>query len=144
MRTLTASDRQSLIKLASGLPKGDETRKAILAGLKKTAYTEKGGLGLRTVVSDIATAKYSIQSSPRASLIVYVEFEDGSLNEDMNVHLEKDGLSAMDADGNDVSSSKVPVTALLKMSDADITRYLLKWLPDASASSKFTVSNNGF
>lgn len=39
MRTLTASDRVSLIKLASSLPKGDETRKAILAGLQvvKTA-----------------------------------------------------------------------------------------------------------
>lgn len=39
MRTLTASDRNTLIKLASELPKGDETRKAILAGLQavKTA-----------------------------------------------------------------------------------------------------------
>ncbi len=35
MRALTASDRTSLIKLASELPKGDETRKAILAGLNK-------------------------------------------------------------------------------------------------------------
>ncbi len=33
MKTLTASDRESLIKLASSMPKGDETRKAILAGL---------------------------------------------------------------------------------------------------------------
>ncbi len=31
MKTLTASDRSSLIKLASSLPQGDETRKAILA-----------------------------------------------------------------------------------------------------------------
>lgn len=34
MKNLTASDRESLIKLASSLPQGDETRKAILAGLK--------------------------------------------------------------------------------------------------------------
>ena len=32
-RTLTASDRKSLIKLASTLPKGSPERKAILAGL---------------------------------------------------------------------------------------------------------------
>jgi hypothetical protein len=34
MRTLTASDRSSLIRLASGMPKGDPTRHAIIAGLK--------------------------------------------------------------------------------------------------------------
>jgi hypothetical protein len=34
-KRLTASDRSSLIRLASGLPKGSEERKAILAGLKK-------------------------------------------------------------------------------------------------------------
>ena len=34
-RKLTASDRKSLIRLASALPKGSEERRAILAGLKK-------------------------------------------------------------------------------------------------------------
>lgn len=33
-RTLTASDRKSLIRLAASLPKGSEDRRAILAGLK--------------------------------------------------------------------------------------------------------------
>ena len=36
-RTLTASDRSALIKLASTLPKGSPERKAILAGLGKKA-----------------------------------------------------------------------------------------------------------
>ena len=36
-RTLTASDRSSLIRLASTLEKGSEERRAILAGLKKSA-----------------------------------------------------------------------------------------------------------
>jgi hypothetical protein len=36
MKSITASDRTSLIRLASGLPKGDTTRRAILAGLAKT------------------------------------------------------------------------------------------------------------
>ena len=36
-RNLTASDRKSLIRLASTLPAGSDERKAILAGLKKTA-----------------------------------------------------------------------------------------------------------
>jgi hypothetical protein len=34
VRNLTASDKSVLIKLASSLPTGDETRRAILAGLK--------------------------------------------------------------------------------------------------------------
>jgi len=34
MKTLTASDRKNLIRLASSLPKGDKQRRAILAGLK--------------------------------------------------------------------------------------------------------------
>lgn len=36
-KTLTASDRTTLIRLASTLDKGSPERKAILAGLKKTA-----------------------------------------------------------------------------------------------------------
>lgn len=36
MRTLTASDRSALIRLASSLPSGSEERKSILAGLKVT------------------------------------------------------------------------------------------------------------
>ena len=35
MKTLTASDRSALIRLASELPKGSEERKAILAGLSR-------------------------------------------------------------------------------------------------------------
>lgn len=37
MKKLTASDRKSLIRLASSLPKGSPERKAILAGLSKSA-----------------------------------------------------------------------------------------------------------
>jgi len=40
MRTLTASDRSSLIRLASGMPKGDPTRRAIIAGLKTAGAFE--------------------------------------------------------------------------------------------------------
>ncbi len=36
MKTITASDRKTLIRLASSLPVGDETRKAILTGLAQT------------------------------------------------------------------------------------------------------------
>jgi hypothetical protein len=36
-KTLTASDRKSLIRLASTMPVGSDERKAILAGLSKTA-----------------------------------------------------------------------------------------------------------
>ena len=37
MNKLSSSDRSSLIRLASSLPAGDQTRKAILAGLQKTS-----------------------------------------------------------------------------------------------------------
>ncbi len=40
MKTLTTSYRNSLIKLASSLPQGDENRKAILAGLKTSSMTD--------------------------------------------------------------------------------------------------------
>ena len=40
-RTLTASDRSSLIRLASSLPAGSPERKTILAGLKKADDYEK-------------------------------------------------------------------------------------------------------
>jgi hypothetical protein len=36
-RTITAADRSALIRLANSLPAGSEERKAILAGLKKSA-----------------------------------------------------------------------------------------------------------
>jgi len=42
MKTITASDRSTLIRLASSLPKGDETRKAILNGLR---LADCGGRG---------------------------------------------------------------------------------------------------
>lgn len=43
---LTATDRKSLIKLASSLPKGSEERRTILAGLSKSAAN------LRQLLSD--------------------------------------------------------------------------------------------
>ena len=36
-KTLTASDRTSLIRLASSLPKGSPEKRAILEGLKKVS-----------------------------------------------------------------------------------------------------------
>ena len=41
-RRLTASDRTSLIRLASSLEKGSEERRAILSGLKKLANRLNG------------------------------------------------------------------------------------------------------
>ena len=43
-RILTASDRSALIRLAFSLPKGSEERRAILAGLSKTALEGYEGL----------------------------------------------------------------------------------------------------
>jgi len=38
MNKISKQDRIALIRLASSLPKGDENRRAILAGLKKASY----------------------------------------------------------------------------------------------------------
>ena len=43
-RPITAQDRKRLIRLASGLPKGSEGRKAILAGLEKTTTSRRAYL----------------------------------------------------------------------------------------------------
>lgn len=40
MKSLTASDRNSLIRLAASLPKGDKQRRVILAGLNKISQSE--------------------------------------------------------------------------------------------------------
>ena len=51
-RTLTASDRSSLIRLASTLPAGSAERKAILAGLSKSAGTKELDLLNRSELAD--------------------------------------------------------------------------------------------
>lgn len=61
LQKLTASDRRSLIKLASSLPKGSGERQAILAGLKKSAANprqllsdvEGGGPGGKDAAADL-------------------------------------------------------------------------------------------
>ena len=43
MKNLTASDRSSLVKLASVLPVGDRNRRVILSSLKKSAFSLNQG-----------------------------------------------------------------------------------------------------
>ena len=50
-RTLTASDRKTLIRLASTLPAGSEERKAVLAGLSKVASSDRHPRTLRADLS---------------------------------------------------------------------------------------------
>ena len=54
MKSLTASDRKTLIRLASTLPVGDETRKAILTGLAQTREAGRpwGGPGYSAKAED--------------------------------------------------------------------------------------------
>ena len=52
MKSLTASDRKSLIRLASSLPKGDKSRRAILAGLNKVKVAAIDTLVLQDLSSD--------------------------------------------------------------------------------------------
>ena len=90
-RNLTASDRKSLIRLASTLPKGSPQRKAILAGLKKTSgyadHTYDGEL-LQAVQSagwrnhswgEVGGSGFSLRNAPslskRVKLPNGIEFE---------------------------------------------------------------------
>ena len=60
MRILTASDRNTLIKLASSLPKGDETRKAILAGLSQTKTSSYLSYTAEALVDLFAKDRYNL------------------------------------------------------------------------------------
>ena len=66
-RTLTASDRRSLIRLASTLPAGSPERKAILNGLSKTKVSSRKTAGehplgrMAIVYFDLAMEDYNIE-----------------------------------------------------------------------------------
>ncbi len=69
MKNLTVSDKNTLIKLASSLPAGDPSRKAILAGLKTAGYWsdyKHGGYsiqikGLSAAVSWQSSGDYEVK-----------------------------------------------------------------------------------
>jgi hypothetical protein len=51
MNKISKSDRSALIKLAHSLPKGDESRRAILAGLEKVQVKEGSGMTIEAVLN---------------------------------------------------------------------------------------------
>jgi len=53
-RSLTAADRSALIRLASTLPSGSEERRALLAGLKKSAATRYDHNGQLMTLAELA------------------------------------------------------------------------------------------
>lgn len=57
-RNLTAQDRSSLIRLASSLPAGNPTRKAIIAGLQLQSSAEKVAYGLGQSDDDLRSPTY--------------------------------------------------------------------------------------
>ena len=67
-RNLTASDRKTLIKLASTLPKGSPERKAVLAGLGRMASTRTAAS--ETIKPRFKVALTDIQSNGDRSLRV--------------------------------------------------------------------------
>ena len=82
-RTLTASDRSALIRLASTLPAGSEERRAILAGLSKKA---SGGITMWT--ADMS-----------ADFIVGGEYTDYTFATVTTNKIEKELLSEADGIG---------------------------------------------
>ena len=83
MKSLTAADRKSLIRLASSLPKGDKSRRAILAGLSKVAAKKVvlEGLDPRThkeILNAIDKVKRTLKDS---NFVAYSDIFKGSLKE---------------------------------------------------------------
>ena len=74
-RTLTASDRKSLIKLASTLPKGSPERKAILAGLADSASR---GTFKKDVLAALPSLKGEVEDAVKAFAKAQVESWDSS------------------------------------------------------------------
>jgi len=73
MKTLAASDRSSLVKLAGSLPKGDETRRAILSGLRNIDRQE-----LKTLASELVGYAYD---GDGAEVLSYFAQDDSALME---------------------------------------------------------------
>lgn len=80
---LTASDRSSLLKLASSLPVGDEDRRAILSGLKTAAKMSPAEVELEPWSDDGGgygnyIRKWSVPGGgPQGPVIVYGGMEPG-------------------------------------------------------------------
>jgi hypothetical protein len=84
MKSLTASDRKALIRLAASLPVGDGTRRAILAGLVQgdpvfgfaDSYEVKGG-GYTFAVTPITEADDEWETA-RAGAVRFTVSQGGS------------------------------------------------------------------
>ena len=58
MKSLTASDRKSLVRLAASLPKGDNLRLAVLEGLRKATLKKMGGKKKAESLADLPDAPW--------------------------------------------------------------------------------------
>ena len=106
------SDRKALIRLASSLPKGSKERKAILAGLKKTAQSGK-------TAADDNWHELVVQMKDRPR----------------TREVEKSLSASIDLDVEDVSLSGKTVTLLVSGSASEVTRALkaLKGNPEVAS-----------
>ena len=109
MKTLTASDRESLIKLASSLPQGDETRKAILAGLRISAFNPTVGM-----LSDIASELNKLGHREAAQLTRYTDHYRKAL--DYRNELEKN----LSENKKDLSTYLAIIQAILDKSESSV------------------------
>ena len=73
MKTLTASDRKSLIRLASGMPKGSPERRAILAGLEKKGKLKLVPNDPPMWMSDAKKSYTVLRDGERIGEVVYID-----------------------------------------------------------------------
>jgi len=93
-RNLTASDRKNLIRLASKMEKGSPERRAILAGLTKTADPPKKGFPVREAYRTIKQGDEVVATRGRKNKGVRGLVEEVTKNQGiMHVWIEAPGQS---------------------------------------------------
>jgi len=92
-RTLTASDRKSLIRLASTLPSGSAERKAILAGLKKSASSKVAAMSSGVLADNLARL---FMGDIRSAVRALSKFEGSSIvsSDPATYNRDFDGVSS--------------------------------------------------
>jgi hypothetical protein len=115
---LTASDRSAMIRLASSLPKGSDERRAILAGLKKTA---SGSLGdyLQEWLKEIGKALGGQTETDAFSMKpgVYGAFEAGAVVKGIRLDFSKGIAEFMwTIEDDEGSQPLIGISQLMRMS----------------------------
>ena len=99
--------RKSLVRLAASLPKGDKSRRAILAGLKKSSLSKRANVGVFMIDSssldDVDDFIWAIKSNRGAKAYIKVSRSEAIIL-DKQVSVEEALRAYFEGEGYDASS----------------------------------------